>query len=48
VGRIVVGVLVRQADLDDWNTFLRDVGYASWEETGNPAYRLFLGQSSPD
>ena len=47
VGRIVVGVLVKQSDLDDWNTFLRDVGYPSWEETGNPAYRLFLGQSSP-
>ncbi|MEB3159575.1 MAG: threonine ammonia-lyase, biosynthetic [Synechococcus sp.] len=46
VGRIVVGVLVKHADLDNWNTFLRDVGYPSWEETGNPAYRLFLGQST--
>lgn len=47
VGRIVVGVLVKQSELEDWNNFLRDVGYPSWEETGNPAYRLFLGQSTP-
>lgn len=47
VGRIVVGVLVQTADLENWNTFLRDVGYPSWEETGNPAYRLFLGQTNP-
>jgi threonine dehydratase len=43
VGRIVVGVLVPENDRDDWNHFLRDLGYPSWEETGNPAYRLFLG-----
>ena len=47
VGRIVVGVLVKNTDLENWNTFLRDVGYPSWEETGNPAYRLFLGQTNP-
>ena len=47
VGRIVVGVLVKPCDLENWNTFLRDVGYQSWEETGNPAYRLFLGRSTP-
>ncbi|MGC6483593.1 MAG: threonine ammonia-lyase, biosynthetic [Synechococcus sp.] len=47
VGRIVVGVLVKPTDLENWNTFLRDVGYPSWEETGNPAYRLFLGQATP-
>lgn len=43
VGRIVVGVLVPENDRDGWNHFLRDLGYPSWEETGNPAYRLFLG-----
>lgn len=43
VGRIVVGVLVPEADRDAWNNFLRDLGYGSWEETGNPAYALFLG-----
>ena len=43
----MVGVLVKPCDLENWNTFLRDVGYQSWEETGNPAYRLFLGRSTP-
>ena len=43
VGRIVVGVLVSPNDLKAWQSFLRDLGYSSWEETSNPAYQLFLG-----
>ena len=43
VGRIVVGVLVRPDDLESWQAVLRDLGYPSWEETSNPAYRIFLG-----
>ena len=43
VGRIVVGVLVSPDDLESWQTVLKDLGYASWEETSNPAYRIFLG-----
>ena len=43
VGRIVVGVLVSPDDLKAWQSFLRDLGYSSWEETSNPAYQLFLG-----
>jgi len=43
VGRIVVGVLVRTEELQDWQGVLRELGYASWEETSNPAYRIFLG-----
>jgi threonine dehydratase len=43
VGRIVVGVLVSPDDLKAWQSFLRDLGYSSWEETSNPAYKLFLG-----
>ena len=43
VGRIVVGVLVSPDDLESWQTVLRDLGYPSWEETSNPAYRIFLG-----
>jgi len=43
VGRIVVGVLVKPDELQDWQVVLRELGYASWEETSNPAYRLFLG-----
>lgn len=44
VGRIVVGVLVRPEELKDWQGVLRELGYASWEETSNPAYRIFLGE----
>ena len=43
VRRIVVGVLVSPDDLKAWQSFLRDLGYSSWEETSNPAYQLFLG-----
>ncbi|MEC7896126.1 MAG: threonine ammonia-lyase, biosynthetic [Cyanobacteriota bacterium] len=43
VGRIVVGVLVSPDDLESWQAVLRDLGYPSWEETSNPAYRIFLG-----
>jgi threonine dehydratase len=43
VGRIVVGVQVAQAEREDWRRFLEGLGYRHWEETDNPAYRLFLG-----
>ncbi|MFN7899022.1 MAG: threonine ammonia-lyase, biosynthetic [Synechococcaceae cyanobacterium] len=43
MGRIVVGVQVPTAELDDWRAFLADLPYPHWEETRNPAYRLFLG-----
>ena len=43
VGRIVVGVLVQDNQLESWNNFLEDLGYKSWNETNNPAYELFLG-----
>ena len=43
VGRIVVGVQVPPAELDDWQTFLDGLGYQYQNETENPAYGLFLG-----
>ncbi len=46
VGRIVVGILVPDKELEAWNDFLEDLGYPSWDETKNPAYRLFLGAHS--
>ena len=42
VGRIVVGVLVPETGMNDWNRFLEDLGYPCWEESENPAYGLFL------
>ena len=43
IGRIVVGVLVPHAELKAWEIFLNDLGYKSWNESENPAYKLFLG-----
>ena len=46
VGRIAIGVLVKQNDLEDWNEFLESLGYKYWQETQNPAYKLFLGSDA--
>ena len=43
IGRIVIGVLVNDSDIPSWQGFLEDLGYKSWNETNNPAYKLFLG-----
>ena len=43
VGRIVVGVLVQNHEIKEWNSFLNDIGYPYWDETKNPGYELFLG-----
>ncbi|MDA1246080.1 MAG: threonine ammonia-lyase, biosynthetic [Cyanobacteria bacterium] len=46
VGRIVVGVQVPRADRPAWQKFLDGLGYQHWDESANPAYKLFLGPSS--
>ncbi|MFM9110332.1 MAG: threonine ammonia-lyase, biosynthetic [Prochlorococcaceae cyanobacterium] len=43
VGRIVVGVQVPAPEIVAWQAFLAELPYQHWEETDNPAYRLFLG-----
>jgi threonine dehydratase len=47
VGRIVVGVQVPEEEMTEWDTFLACLPYRHWQETDNPAYRLFLGESAP-
>lgn len=42
-GRIVVGMQVPPAEMQQWQEFLDNLGYRYWNETNNPAYRLFLG-----
>jgi len=42
-GRILTGVQVPEGEKEDFETFLRDLGYAYWDESDNPAYQLFLG-----
>jgi threonine dehydratase len=46
VGRIVVGVQVPDAERADWQSFVAGLPYPHWDETANPAYRLFLGRQA--
>ncbi|CDM23163.1 Threonine dehydratase biosynthetic [Castellaniella defragrans 65Phen] len=41
-GRILVGIQVPPADKKAFKEFLSSLGYPYWNETDNPAYRLFL------
>jgi threonine dehydratase len=41
-GRVLIGVQVPENEAADFQTFLADIGYDYVEETGNPAYDLFL------
>jgi threonine dehydratase len=43
-GRVLVGVQVSPSGRARFQAFLDGLGYAYWEETGNPAYELFLGR----
>ncbi|UZQ56323.1 threonine ammonia-lyase, biosynthetic [Trichothermofontia sichuanensis B231] len=42
-GRIVVGMQVPSHEMPEWQTFLDSLGYRYWDESQNPAYKLFLG-----
>lgn len=42
-GRVLVGMQVPPAEMREFKAFLRNLGYAHWDESNNPAYRLFLG-----
>ena len=42
-GRVLVGMQVPPGDRKAFKEFLKGLGYAHWNETGNAAYRLFLG-----
>ncbi len=41
-GRILVGIQVPASEKPDFQTFLDGLGYRYWDESQNPAYRLFL------
>ncbi|ABM72198.1 threonine dehydratase [Prochlorococcus marinus str. MIT 9515] len=45
VGKIVIGVLIDNAEINYWNKFVEFLGYKYWDETNNPTYKLFLGAS---
>jgi len=42
-GRVLVGIQVPPADATEFKKFLDNLGYPYWDETDNPAYKLFLG-----
>jgi threonine dehydratase len=41
-GRILAGIQVPEAEYDELEAHLSALGYAHWEESDNPVYRLFL------
>ena len=42
-GRVLMGVQVPHGDRRQLESFLAESDYPCWEETGNPAYAMFLG-----
>ena len=42
-GRVLAGMQVPPRRRAGFRPFLDDLGYPIWDETDNPAYRLFLG-----
>ena len=42
-GRVLVGMQVPPNEQAEFAEFLKNLGYAYWDETNNPAYHLFLG-----
>ena len=43
-GRVLVGMQVPASDKAEFRAFLDRLGYDHVDETGNPAYRMFLGR----
>jgi threonine dehydratase len=41
-GRVLAGVQVPPADLTEFHAHLAELGYPWWDESANPAYRMFL------
>ena len=41
-GRVLAGVQVPESDRAEFARHLAKLGYSHWDETDNPAYRLFL------
>jgi threonine dehydratase len=41
--RVLVGMQVPTKEMKEFRTFLKNLDYRYWDESKNPAYRLFLG-----
>lgn len=44
-GRIVLGIQVPPNEMEQWQAFIDTLGYPYWDESDNPAYKLFLRHS---
>jgi threonine dehydratase len=44
-GRVLVGMQVPRGQKAAFRAFLKQLNYRCWDETDNPAYHLFLGQT---
>jgi threonine dehydratase len=42
VGRVLVGLQVPKTEMKNFRAFLSTLGYRAWDESENPAYKLFL------
>jgi threonine dehydratase len=42
---VLVGMQVPAQEKKEFRAFLKDLGYRHWDETNNPAYKLFLGRT---
>jgi len=42
VGRVLVGLQVPKREMKAFRAFLSTLGYRAWDESENPAYKLFL------
>jgi threonine dehydratase len=42
-GRVLAGMQVPAGDRKEFDAFLSELGYRYWDESRNPAYKLFLG-----
>ncbi len=42
VGRVLVGLQVPKKEMKSFRDFLASLGYRHWDESDNPAYKLFL------
>jgi threonine dehydratase len=40
---VLVGMQVPPGEMSEFRAFLKNLGYAHWDESENPAYKLFLG-----
>ena len=41
--RVLAGIQVPPKEMKEFRAFLKNLGYRFWDESDNPAYRLFLG-----